>query len=71
MEPARLTVLNHADDPWPQPGLELFDRATRRADALAIAHHQRVDDRLLLTLWHVAERWGRALPESIAVPMPL
>ena len=49
--------------PWPQLGVELFNRGTRRAHhlavALAIAHHQRVDDRLLLTLWHLAERWGR------------
>ena len=39
--------------------------------ALAIAHHQRVDDRLLLTLWHLAERWGRVAPDGIAVPLPL
>ena len=61
--------------PWPQLGLELFNRGTRRAHALAvalaIAHHQRVDDRLLLTLWHLAERWGRVLPDGIAVPLPL
>jgi CRP-like cAMP-binding protein len=55
--------------------VELFSRATRRAHslavALAIAHHQRVDDRLLLTLWHLAERWGRVRPEGIAVRLPL
>jgi CRP-like cAMP-binding protein len=39
--------------------------------ALAIAHHQRVEDRLLLTLWHLAERWGRVRPDAIAVPLPL
>jgi CRP-like cAMP-binding protein len=52
-----------------------FARGTRRAHslapALAIAHHQRVDDRLLLTLWHLAERWGRVGPEGISVPLPL
>jgi CRP/FNR family transcriptional regulator, cyclic AMP receptor protein len=61
--------------PWPQLGLELFNRGTRRAHhlavALAIAHHQRVDDRLLLTLWHLAERWGRVHPDGIVVPLPL
>jgi CRP-like cAMP-binding protein len=61
--------------PWPQLGLELFNRGTRRAHhlavALAIAHHQRVDDRLLLTLWHLAERWGRVSAEGILVPLPL
>jgi CRP/FNR family cyclic AMP-dependent transcriptional regulator len=79
LEPARLAVLDHRlvvrMTPWPQLGLELFNRGTRRAHALAvslaIAHHQRVDDRLLLTMWHLAERWGRVLPEGIAVPLPL
>ena len=79
LERTRLAVLNHhlvvRMTPWPQLGLELFNRGTRRAHALAvslaIAHHQRVDDRLMLTLWHLAERWGRVLPEGIAVPLPL
>jgi CRP/FNR family transcriptional regulator, cyclic AMP receptor protein len=79
LEPTRLAVLDHGlvvrMNPWPQLGLELFARGTRRAHhlavALAIAHHQRVDDRLLLTLWHLAERWGRVAPEGISVPLPL
>lgn len=79
LEPTRLAVLDHGlvtrMAPWPQLGVELFARGTRRAHSLAvslaIAHHQRVDDRLLLTLWHLAERWGRVGPEGIAVPLPL
>ena len=79
LEPARLAVLDQGlvtrMAPWPQLGLELFNRGTRRAHALAvalaIAHHPRVDDRLLLTLWHLAERWGRVTPEGIVVPLPL
>jgi hypothetical protein len=79
LEPTRLAVLDHGlvvrIVPWPQLGLELFNRGTRRAHhlavALAIAHHQRVDDRLLLTLWHLAERWGRVHPDGIVVPLPL
>ncbi len=79
LEPTRMAVLDHGlvlrMAPWPQLGLELFARGTRRAHslavALAIAHHPRVDDRLLLTLWHLAERWGRVRPEGIAVPLPL
>jgi hypothetical protein len=79
LEPARLAVLDHRlvvrITPWPQLGVELFNRGTRRAHhlavALAIAHHQRVDDRLLLTLWHLAERWGRVHTEGIIVPLPL
>ena len=79
LEPTRLAVLDHAlvtrINPWPQLGVELFNRGTRRAHhlavALAIAHHQRVEDRLLLTLWHLAERWGKVTPEGILVPLPL
>jgi CRP/FNR family cyclic AMP-dependent transcriptional regulator len=79
LEPTRLAVLDHRlivrITPWPELGLELFSRGTRRAHSLAvslaIAHHQRVDDRLMLTLWHLAERWGRVLPEGILLPLPL
>src|SRR5918994_3919777 len=79
LEPTRLAVLDHdfvvRIVPWPQLGLELFNRGTRRAHhlavALAIAHHQRVDHRLLLTLWHLAERWGRVASDGVLVPLPL
>jgi CRP/FNR family transcriptional regulator, cyclic AMP receptor protein len=79
LEPARMAVLDHRlvvrITPWPQLGMELFSRGTRRAHSLAvslaIAHHQRVDDRLMLTLWHLAERWGRVGPDGVAVPLPL
>src|SRR3954447_14222883 len=55
LEPTKLAVLDHAlvtrINPWPQLGVELFNRGTRRAHhlavALAIAHHNRVEDRLL------------------------
>jgi CRP-like cAMP-binding protein len=61
--------------PFPQLGLEIFTRAIRRAHALAIAlaisHHPRVDDRLLLTLWHIAERWGRVTPDGVVVQLSL
>ena len=79
LEDTRLAVLDHElvlrIVPWPQLGLELFNRGTRRAHhlavALAIAHHQRIGDRLLLTLWHLAERWGRVTADGIVVPLPL
>jgi hypothetical protein len=79
LEPTRLAVLDHGlvqrIVPWPELGVELFNRGTRRAHhlavALAIAHHQRVGDRLLLTLWHLAERWGRVAPDGVVVPLPL
>jgi hypothetical protein len=79
LEPTRLAVLDHAlvlrIARWPQIGVELFNRGSRRAHhlavALAIAHHPRVEDRLLLTLWHLAERWGRVHPDGIVVSLPL
>lgn len=79
LEPTEMAVLDQGlvnrMNPWPQLGLELFARGTRRAHslavALAIAHHQRIEDRLLLTLWHLAERWGRVRPEGIILPLPL
>jgi CRP/FNR family cyclic AMP-dependent transcriptional regulator len=79
LEESTLAVLDHAlvkrIVPWPALGVELFNRGTRRAHhlavALAISHHQRVDDRLLLTLWHLAERWGRVTPDGVLVPMGL
>ena len=79
LEPTKLAVLDHGlvsrIVPWPQIGVELFSRGTRRAHhlavALAIAHHNRVEERLLLTLWHLAERWGRVTRDGILVPLPL
>jgi CRP/FNR family transcriptional regulator, cyclic AMP receptor protein len=79
LENTALAVLDHGlvqrMVPWPQLGVELFNRGTRRAHhlavALAISHHQRVDDRVLLTLWHLAERWGRVTTAGIVVPLPL
>jgi CRP/FNR family transcriptional regulator, cyclic AMP receptor protein len=79
LEPTRLAVLDHGlvtrIAPWPQLGVELFARGTRRAHSLAvslaISHQQRVADRLLLTLWHVAERWGRVTRDGITLPLPL
>jgi CRP/FNR family transcriptional regulator, cyclic AMP receptor protein len=79
LEPARLAILDEAlvqrIAPWPQLGVELYNRGTRRAHTLAvclaISHHQRVDDRLRLTLWHLAERWGRVTADGIVIPLSL
>src|SRR5206468_4927995 len=53
LEPTQLAVLDHGlvsrMTPWPQLGVELFARGTRRAHPLAVAlaidQHQRVEDR--------------------------
>lgn len=79
LEPTTLAVLDAALVerlvPFPAIGVELFTRGTRRAHALAVAlaisHHQRVGDRLLLSLWHLAERWGRVGPDGVLLDLPL
>jgi CRP/FNR family transcriptional regulator, cyclic AMP receptor protein len=79
LEPTRLARIDGGlvtrIAPWPELGLELFTRGIRRAHnlgvTLAIAYHQRVDERLLLTLWHLAERYGRVHPDGIVVALPL
>jgi len=79
LEPTRLVVLDHGlvtrINPFPQIGVELFSRGTRRAHALAVAfaitQQTRVDRRLLLTLWQLAERWGKVGREGIAIHLPL
>jgi CRP/FNR family transcriptional regulator, cyclic AMP receptor protein len=79
LEPTDLAILDHGlverMMPFPQLGVELFTRGARRAHhlavALAVAHHQRTEDRLLLTLWHLAERWGRVHTDGVILPLPL
>ncbi len=60
---------------WPQFTLSVVGRAVRRSHWLAlqiaINDLRRVDDRLLLFLWHLADRWGRVLPDGVLVPLPV
>ncbi len=60
---------------WPQVVSAVVGRATRRsrrlALQLAIADLRRVDDRLMLFFWHMADRWGRVRPDGVVVPLPV
>jgi CRP/FNR family transcriptional regulator, cyclic AMP receptor protein len=60
---------------WPQLMPAVIGRATRRsrwlALQLAVAKLRRVDDRLMLFLWHMADRWGRVRPDGVVVPLPV
>ena len=38
---------------------------------MAIAHHPRVDARLLHLLWQLADRWGRVTPQGVSIPLRL
>lgn len=53
----------------------LLSRSTARARmqslTLAIAHVRHADTRLLMLLWHLADRWGRMTPDGVLVALPL
>jgi CRP-like cAMP-binding protein len=53
----------------------LFDRVVRRSRRLAvnmaIVHQPRVDVRLRMFFWLLAERWGIRGPDGVRLPVPL
>jgi CRP/FNR family transcriptional regulator, cyclic AMP receptor protein len=77
LEPARLAVLDrrwaYRMAPYPEVGVELTARAMRRsrrlANTLAISHHPRLDERLLLVLWELADRYGTVARDGVHVPV--
>jgi CRP-like cAMP-binding protein len=45
---------------------------TRRLEVnMAIIHQARVNIRLLMLLWHLADRWGRVRSEGVVLPLHL
>jgi CRP/FNR family transcriptional regulator, cyclic AMP receptor protein len=60
---------------YPQIHCALLERCAWRSRRLAvlqaISQLNRVDQRVLALLWHLAERWGRVTPDGIAVPLAL
>jgi CRP-like cAMP-binding protein len=60
---------------WPSVLVELARRAdaqaTRTALQLAIARVPRVDERLLLLFWSLAESLGRVTPDGVRIPVGL
>lgn len=79
VEGARLGVLDtgfvRRAAPYPEIGVRLMARATGRARNalvhLAIAQHARIDARLWLALWHLADRFGRVTPDGVLLPLRL
>jgi hypothetical protein len=49
----------------------MMERSRTLAFHLAVCHLTRVDQRLLVVLWHFADRWGRVTPDGIALGLPL
>ncbi|HET8978364.1 MAG TPA: Crp/Fnr family transcriptional regulator [Solirubrobacteraceae bacterium] len=79
LQPARFAVL----DPeftrilgqWP-PAVEAIlrgasNRAYCLAVTMAVSNLRRVDSRLLVLLWYLADRWGRVTPDGIVLPLRL
>jgi len=61
--------------PYPEVAGALIGRAMQRSRTLvvnmAIAHYPRIDRRLLMLMWHLADRWGRVTPHGIRIPLRL
>lgn len=78
-EPLRVAVLDKhfaaVAGRWPALTEALIGRAVKRVGwlslRLAIGQVTRVDERLLILLWHLAERWGRVGPDGVRLPLRL
>ena len=59
---------------WPEIIAEIGNRVMLRAHwlafHLAVCHMRRVDERLLIVLWHFADRWGKVTPDGVVLPLP-
>jgi hypothetical protein len=77
--PARIAILDTrvamAAGRWPAIATGLGARHIRRARVLAfqraIGQLPRVDDRLIVLLWALAERWGRVGRDGVRLPLDL
>ncbi len=60
---------------WPGVITALMSRSVQRSRSVsfhfAIAHVRHADTRLLMLLWHLADRWGRVTPAGVHVPLRL
>lgn len=79
MQPTRIAMLDRrfalSVSPWPEVVAALADRHVRRARGLvfhlAVCHLKRIEDRVLVVLWHLADRWGRVTPDGVVLPISL
>jgi len=77
LEPARLGVLGPgfvaSVARWPVVTAALLGRAVRQSTRAATLHGicqlSRVDTRLLVLFWHLAERWGRVGSDGVVLPL--
>jgi CRP/FNR family transcriptional regulator, cyclic AMP receptor protein len=79
LRPTRLGLLDESFAariaPWPPISAALLARTVRRSRwlvrHLAILDQPRLDVRLVLLFWELADRWGRVTPEGVSIPVPL
>lgn len=61
--------------PYPELVAALIERTLLRSRSLAvnmaIVHQPRVEMRLRMVLWHLADRWGKVGPDGVTVPLAL
>lgn len=77
VEPVSLAALDRqfaeAVCRWPEVVSAIVGRAVIRSRwlslQLAITDVRRIEDRLLLFFWHLADRWGRTSPQGVVVPL--
>jgi CRP/FNR family transcriptional regulator, cyclic AMP receptor protein len=79
LQPARLAVLDnrfaHCAAPFPEVSAELLRRALIRSRYLAILvaiiSQRRIETRLTMLFWHLADRFGKLRGEWVEIPVPL
>ncbi|MGN6814724.1 MAG: Crp/Fnr family transcriptional regulator [Solirubrobacterales bacterium] len=79
IESARLAILDgdftRRCGPFPQIGVALIRRGMLRsrylATLIAIVSQRRVETRLTMLFWHLADRFGRVHNQHIDIPVPL
>jgi hypothetical protein len=75
LDPVRLALLDRrfgaAVSSWPEITAAILDRMTARSQwlafHLAVAHLRRVETRVLVVLWHFADRWGSVRSDAVAL----
>jgi len=79
LEPTRIAILDRdfarVIGHWPEAMEVLMRGAVSRAQSLAVtlavSHLRRVDTRLLIIMWYLADRWGKVTPRGVSVPLRL
>ena len=77
LAPSRMGILDlgflHRCGAYPEISAALVGRALRRSRNLAvhmaIVHHPRIETRLSMLFWHLADRWGVMRGDGVTVPI--